>query len=227
MSGLAPLSMLPVASATGSVTSSVAQHGVYAIFVLMALDALLPVGGELIMLYAGVIAAGVVSGAHPSLFGAQLSGGLESYVVLALSGTLGYLGGSLVGWLIGARGGRALIDRHGRWIHLSPPRFDRAERWFTRHGSWAVLLGRVTPLVRSFISIPAGVLGSPPGPYLVLTLLGSAVWCFGFAAAGWALGGSWEKVHHAFRYADYAAVLAVVALAAFGVYRARRSRTTA
>jgi membrane protein DedA with SNARE-associated domain len=209
---------------TTHLTSSVAQHGVYAIFVLMALDALVPVGGELIMLYAGVVAAGAIAGAHPSVFGAQLSGGVETYVVLALSGTLGYLSGSLVGWLIGARGGRALIDRHGRWIHLSPPRFDRAERWFARHGSWAVLLGRVTPLVRSFISIPAGVLGSRIVPYLLLTLLGSAVWCFGFAAAGWALGGSWEKLHHAFRYADYAAVVAVVALAGFAVHRARGSR---
>src|SRR5690348_1891735 len=132
MSSLLAATFVPVASLTGQITSAIAQHGVYAIFVLMALDALLPVGGELIMLYAGVLAAGAIAGQHPTAFGVTLTTGVEAYVVLALAGTLGYLAGSLVGWAIGARGGRALIDRHGRWLHLSPARFARAERWFDR-----------------------------------------------------------------------------------------------
>jgi membrane protein DedA with SNARE-associated domain len=205
----------------------IAHNGVYAVFGLMALDALLPVGGELVMLYAGVVASGAVAGHHATLFGTALAPGLESYVVLALAGALGYLVGALVGWAIGAYGGRELIERHGRVLHISPETFDRAERWFEHYGSWAVLLGRVTPVVRSFISIPAGVLGSPLGPYTVLTLIGSLVWCFGFAAAGWALGGSWEQFHHAFRYADYAAVALVVLLGAAAVIRRRRARSGA
>jgi membrane protein DedA with SNARE-associated domain len=167
----------------------------------MALDALLPVGGELIMLYAGALSAGAIAGQHAVVFGTHLATGIESYVVLALAGSLGYLAGALVGWVIG---------RHGRRLHVAPETFARAERWFERFGNRAVFLGRLTPVVRSFISIPAGALGSPLGPYVALTLLGSMIWCFGFAAAGWALGDTWESFHRDFRYADYVAVLAVV-----------------
>jgi membrane protein DedA with SNARE-associated domain len=216
-----------LASVTSELTNAIAHHGVYAIFLLMAVDALLPVGGELIMLYAGVLAAGVVAGDHASLFGAGLSSGIESYVVLALAGALGYLVGALIGWSIGATGGRGFIERHGRLLHVGPEAFARAEAWFDRHGSRAVFLGRITPVVRSFISIPAGVFGSPIGSYTLLTLLGSLVWCFSFAGAGWALGGTWESFHHGFRYADYAVVAALLALAGLAVLHRRRRRAGA
>jgi hypothetical protein len=86
----------------------------------MALDALLPVGGELIMLYAGAPAAGAVSAEHATLLGTQLAPGTESYVILALAGALGYLLGALIGRTIGARDGRPLIERHGRWLTSAP-----------------------------------------------------------------------------------------------------------
>jgi membrane protein DedA with SNARE-associated domain len=215
---------MPLASISGQLTGWIGDHGVYAVFVLMAVDALLPVGGELIMLYAGVLAAGAVASAHPSLFGSGLTTGLEAYVVLALAGSLGYLAGALVGWAVGARGGRAVVERHGRWLHISPATLRRAEAWFDRYGRLAVFLGRITPVVRSFISVPAGVFGSPLGPYTVLTLLGSLIWCFAFAGAGWSLGGSWESFHHGFRYADYVA-LAAVAVLGLTVLLGRRRRT--
>jgi membrane protein DedA with SNARE-associated domain len=215
---------LILASLTNTVTDWIGQNGVYAVFVLMALDALFPLGGELIMLYAGVLASGAVADHQASLLGLHLADGIESYIVLALSGTLGYLGGSIVGWAIGKSGGRPLLERHGRWFHLSHETFGRAERWFDRFGSWAVFLGRITPVVRSFISIPAGVFRVPMSNYLPLTLAGSAIWCFGFAGAGWALGGSWENFHHNFRYADYVAVAAVLVLAVILVARHLRSR---
>jgi membrane protein DedA with SNARE-associated domain len=222
MTGAHPL---VVASLTGQLTSWIGQHGAYAVFAIMALDALLPVGGELTMLFAGALAAGAIAGEQPILFGHQLQTGLESYLVLAIAGTLGYLVGSLVGWAIGRWGGRALLERHGRWVHVTPENLERAERWFDLHGRAAVFLGRLTPVVRSFISIPAGTLESPLGPYTLLTLAGSAIWCFGFAAVGWALGSSYEQVHSAFRYVDVLAVAAVVAaLAAVLVHRRRRVR---
>jgi membrane protein DedA with SNARE-associated domain len=219
-----PHSILVLAGITSELTNWISHHGIYAVFLLMAVDALLPVGGELIMLYAGVLAAGAVGVGNVSFFGASLSHGLESYVVLALAGSLGYLLGALIGWTIGASGGRGFIERHGRKLHVSPDAFARAERWFDRHGAQAVFLGRITPVVRSFISIPAGVLRSPLGPYTILTLLGSMVWCFGFAGAGWALGSSWETFHRDFRFADYAAVAAVLAIAVVAVVRYRRRR---
>ena len=216
---------LVLASITGQLTSWIGHHGAYAVFVIMALDALLPVGGELTMLFAGALAAGTIAGEQPVLLGHTMQTGLESYVVLALAGTFGYLLGSLVGWAIGRYGGRALLERHGRWLHVTPDNLDRAEHWFDRHGRAAVFLGRLTPVVRSFISIPAGALESPLGPYTALTLAGSAIWCFGFAAVGWALGSSYEQVHHAFRYVDILAVAgAVAALAALLVLHRRRAR---
>jgi membrane protein DedA with SNARE-associated domain len=215
-----------VASLTGQLTSWIGHHGAYAVFTIMALDALLPVGGELTMLYAGALAAGAIAGQHPVLLGHHLQTGLESYLVLAAAGTLGYLAGALAGWAIGRWGGHALLERHGRWLHVTPDDLARAERWFDRHGRAAVLLGRLTPVVRSFISIPAGTFESPIGPYTALTLAGSAIWCFGFAAAGWALGSSYERVHHAFRYLDVVIVaLAVVTVVALAVAHRRRVRT--
>ena len=218
---------LVLASLTGRLTSWIGHHGAYAVFAIMAVDALLPVGGELTMLYAGALAAGAIAGQHPVLLGHQLQTGLESYLVLAAAGTLGYLVGALIGWAIGRWGGHALLERHGRWLHLTPENVECADRWFERHGRAAIFLGRLTPVVRSFISIPAGTLESPLGPYTVLTLAGSAIWCFAFAGAGWALGSSYEQVHHAFRYVDILAVAvagAVAALAALLVLRRRRTR---
>lgn len=194
------------ASLTSVVEDLLIHHGALAVFAVMAVDALLPVGGELTMLLAGVLAAGAL--------GAGGRTGLPEYLLLATAGTLGYLLGALAGWELGRRGGRELVARHGRWLHLGPARFARAEAWFDRHGAKAVLLGRLTPLVRSFISIPAGVLDFRLAPYLVLTAIGSAVWCFAFAGAGWALGGQWDQVHSAFRYADIAVVLGALVLLA-------------
>ncbi|MDQ6807079.1 MAG: DedA family protein [Actinomycetota bacterium] len=213
-----------IASLTSSITSSVADSGAYAVFGLMALDALLPVGGELIMLYAGALGAGAIAGKHATLFGSQLSNGLESFLVLAIVGALGYLFGSIIGWVIGSVGGRPLIERHGRWLHVSPPAFARAERWFDRFGPRAVFFGRLTPVVRSFISIPAGVLGSPLPVYTALTFAGGLIWCLVFAGAGWALGDTWKNLHDNFRYADYAAVAAVVILAAVLIWHRLRAR---
>jgi membrane protein DedA with SNARE-associated domain len=213
-----------IASLTSSITSSVADSGAYAVFGLMAVDALLPVGGELIMLYAGALGAGAIAGKHATLFGSQLSTGLESFLVLSLVGALGYLFGSLIGWLIGMVGGRTLIERHGRWLHISLQAFARAERWFDRFGPRAVFVGRLTPVVRSFISIPAGVLDSPLRMYTALTFAGGLIWCLAFAGAGWALGSTWKDVHDNFRYADIAAVAAVVLIAGVAIWHRLRAR---
>jgi membrane protein DedA with SNARE-associated domain len=208
---------------TAQITSWIASHGVLAVFVIMAVDAVLPAGGELVMLFAGALAAGAIAGHHVGLLGATVPDGAAGFAVMVAAGSLGYLVGSLAGWLLGLRGGRELIERHGRWLHLGPDRFARAERWFGRFGTAFVFLGRLTPLVRSFVSIPAGALGIRLGRYTALTFAASLVWCVAFAAAGWALGDNWDQVHRAFRYADYAALLAVVAVAVAVVLRGRRA----
>ena len=199
---------------TAQLTHWIAAHGLLAVFVLMAIDAVLPAGGELVMLFAGALAAGAIAGHSGPSLGAVI-----------VTGTLGYLAGSLAGWAIGRIGGREFVARRGRWLHIGLERFERAERWFDRYGSAFVFVGRLTPLVRSFVSIPAGVLEFPLGRYTVLTAAASLIWCVAFATAGHALGANWDSVHHAFRYADYAAVAGVLAaVAAVPLLVRRRAR---
>ena len=200
-----------LASITGSITRWIGDAGIYAVFGLMFVDAVFPAASEVVMVYGGALAAGAFAGKSVTLFGTHLSHGLAAYLGVAIAGTVGYLLGSLVGWVIGDYGGRPLLERHGRWLHLDAGRLDRAERWFERWEGWAVLIGRVTPVVRSFISIPAGVFRAPLGRYTVLTLIGSAVWCFALAGAGWAAGSSWERFHHDFGYADRVVGIVVAA----------------
>ena len=151
--------------------------------------------------------------------------GLAAYVTVVVAGVVGYHLGAIGGWWIGIRGGRAFLERRGRWFHLDAAKLDRAERWFERWDAWAVLVGRVTPVARSFVSIPAGVFESPFARYNVLTLLGNAVWCIALAGIGWALGSNWDSFHHAFRYVDYLGVAGIVALAAYWLLRRRRAAT--
>ncbi len=216
--------MLVLASISGSITHWISENGVYAVFALMTLDALLPVGGELVMLFAGALASGSVAAGHVSLFGASVASGVESYVVLAIAGTVGYLIGALAGWAIGRFGGRTLVERHGRRLHVDAAAVARAERWFERFGLWAVLLGRIAPVIRSFISIPAGVFRAPLARYTALTSVGSAIWCFSFAGVGWALGGSWESFHKSFGYLDLVVAATLVATIALPGVRWLRGR---
>jgi membrane protein DedA with SNARE-associated domain len=214
-----------LASVTGSITSFVGDHGVYAVFGLMALDAVFPAASELVMVYAGALASGAIAG-HVVLFGETVSSGWRAFVTVSLAGTIGYLFGSIVGWAIGRYGGRPLAERRGRLLHLGPERLARAEGWFERFDDWAVLLGRVVPVVRSFVSIPAGIFRMPLGRYTLLTIPGSALWCFVFAGAGWAAGASYEHFHHAFDYVEYAVLAGAVILVVYLVLKRRSSRLT-
>jgi membrane protein DedA with SNARE-associated domain len=210
---------------TDAVTSAIGDHGLYAIFLLMALDAVFPAASEVVMVYGGALAAGAFANQDVVLFGTRIDDGWAAYVAVALAGTLGYTVGAIVGWAIGLYGGRPYLERHGRWLHLDEEKLDRAERWFERWEDWAVFLGRLTPVIRSFVSIPAGVMEVPFLRYTVLTVAGSAIWCFAFAGAGFALGASWEDFHHAFRYVDYLVAAAVVAAVCwFGWRRVKKRR---
>lgn len=213
---------------TDAVTSAIGDYGLYAVFLLMLVDAVFPAASEVVMVYGGAVASGAFAGQAITLFGYHFDSGLPAYLAVAVAGTVGYLIGAIGGWALGDYLGRPWLERHGRWLHLSAENLDRAESWFDRWEEWAVFLGRITPVMRSFISIPAGVFRARFWPYVWLTLLGSALWCFGFAAAGWAAGASWESFHHAFRFVDYVIALAVVAVVALlGRRLLKRRRTRA
>ncbi len=213
-----------LASITGSITSFVGNHGVEAVFVLMAIDAVFPAASELVMVYAGAVASGAFASQHVVLFGHTIQYGFWAYVTMAMAGTLGYLVGSIAGWGIGRYGGRPFVERHGRLVHLGPGRLERAERWFDRRDRWAVLLGRITPVVRSFVSIPAGVFEMRFWPYLLWSIPGAAAWAFAFAAIGYAFGSNYEHFHHYFDIALLAGASLVVLYVVFRLVTRRASR---
>jgi membrane protein DedA with SNARE-associated domain len=209
---------------TEAVTSVIGDHGLYAVFILMVVDAVLPVASELIMVYAGVVASGAFEGQEVVLFGETIESGFWAYFAMAMAGVVGNTVGSVLGWAIGLYGGRPLVERHGRWLHLDEHKLERAERWFDRFGDAAVFLGRVTPVVRSFVSVPAGVFHMPLLRFTVLTFLGCIPWCFGLAAVGYAFGASYESFQEYWHYVDYAVAALILAGLIYLVVRHRRTR---
>jgi len=205
------------------VTSFLAHSGVIAVFLLMAVDAVFPALSELVLAYGGALASGALThrvdvlGGHTSGFGA--------YVAVVVAGILGYQIGAIVGWWVGIRGGRPLLERRGALFHLTPARLEQADRWFDRWDDWAVFVGRITPVARSFISIPAGVFEMPFARYNVLTLAGNAIWCLALAGVGWGVGTGYKSFDHGFRYVEYAVVAGIVLAAAYWVLRRRRTAT--
>jgi membrane protein DedA with SNARE-associated domain len=202
-------------------TAWLAHYGVIAVLALMLIDAVFPAASELVMLYGGALASGALSH-RVDVLGWHVTG-FAAYLAVVVAGVVGYQLGSIGGWLIGYRGGRSFLERRGRWLHLTPQRLERAERWFARWDDLAVLVGRVTPVARSFISIPAGVFEMPFARYNVLTAAGNTAWCAALAGVGWGLGASYERFHHDFRYVEYAVVLLIVAVAAYAFLRVRRA----
>ena len=207
-----------------AITSVIGDYGLYAVFWLMLIDAVLPAASELVMVYGGALAAGAFANQQVTLFGREIDEGWPAYFAIVLAGTIGYTLGSMGGWAIGFYGGRPYLERHGRWLHLSPAKLEKAERWFERWEDWAVFLGRLTPLVRSFVSVPAGVFEAPFWRYTWLTFLGSTIWCALFAGAGFAAGESWEDFHHAFRYVEYVVAVAIIGGAAWLGWRYLKRR---
>jgi membrane protein DedA with SNARE-associated domain len=204
------------------VTSFIGDHGLLAVFLLMTVAAVLPAASEVTMLYGGALASGALAG-QISLFGHEFKSGLPAYLAVVVAGVAGNTLGAAGGWWIGIRGGNPLLERYGRYIHITPARIARAERWFDRFEGVAVPLGFATPVVRSFVAIPAGILEVPFRRYIVQAAVGVTVFCAVLAGIGWAAGSSYSSVHHDFRYVELVVVLAVVLLAVVLLVRRRRS----
>ena len=199
------------------VISQITRHAYLAVFVLMVLEsACIPVPSEVVMLLGGALAAGItVAGVHSHL----------DVVAVALLGTAGNVVGALIAYGVGRAGGRPLVEHWGRYVLLRRHDLDRAERFFARHGRPAVLVGRVLPVVRTFISLPAGIAEMPVGQFTALTALGSLPWTFALALAGYAVAGSWRSVSSAFT--PVTIVFGVLIVAAIAWWALRRLRTRA
>ncbi len=159
----------------------------------MMVAAVLPAASELTMVYGGALASGALAGSI-SLFGHEFHSGLPAYLAVVVAGVVGNTLGAAGGWWIGVRGGHPLLERYGRYAHITPARIARAERWFARFEDVAVPLGFATPLVRSFVAIPAGILEVGFRRFLVSAIVGITFFCAVVAGIGWAVGSSWHAV---------------------------------
>ena len=219
MDGIVDAPVLVLASVTESVVNAtwhlVRDGGLPAVFALMAIgSACIPIPSEVVMLFAGfAVADPGGSGAHHHL---TMTG-------IVLAGLLGTLVGSWIAYAIGRGGRLELMERHGHLVHMGPTQIERADRWFARYGEMTVLFGRVIPLVRAFVSLPAGVAKMPLPRFSVLTVIGSIPWVLALALAGHALGGDWTSVRKGFEYVDYAIVALVVVGIGYWIVRRRRS----
>jgi membrane protein DedA with SNARE-associated domain len=146
-------------------------------------------------------------------------------VAVIIVGIVAELIGSMVSFTVGRVGGRPLVHRFGRYVLLTQSDIDRAERFFAGRGAWAVSLGRALPVVRSFVSIVAGFIEMPAPLFAVLSLIGTAIWVTAISLIGYGVGSAWHSVAHGIAVAGYAiAVVVVVAIVAFVVYRLREVR---
>lgn len=159
------------------------------------------------------------------VFGGFLAGqGTVSFTAVVVAGVAGNVVGSWIAWWVGREKGRTWALRW-RWLHITPARLDMADRWFERYGSWAVLISRCLPIIRTFISLPAGIARMPFWRFTVLTVIGCIPWVLLLAWAGLQVGDNWETLQHNFHWFDYAVALAMVvgAVWLFVRHRARRN----
>jgi membrane protein DedA with SNARE-associated domain len=158
------------------------------------------------------------SAADPSIL-EPLTAAPWNWIVVLVIATAGAVAGSLAGYLIGAWGGRPLLDRYGKYVHISPDDLDRADAWFARYGSWAVLLGRLVPLVRALINYPAGVARMPVGRFLLFSALGSLPWNGALLLGGYLLGANYRALYDAVRPFEYPIYAVVVIGSVWLVFR--------
>ena len=154
--------------------------------------------------------------------GFAIGEGSMSFPLAMLAATAGSLAGNLILYAAARRGGTALVRRHGARVGATPARMERLERWFDRWGSATVLAGRAVPLVRSSVSLPAGLARFPLPRFVVLTTLGSAIWNGALIGLGWALDDRWHAVEARMGGAGYAVLALLAGGAAVMWFVARR-----
>jgi membrane protein DedA with SNARE-associated domain len=204
------------------VTAFVGNHGLLAVFVLMFVAAILPAASELTMVYGGALASGAVAG-HIALGSHRFGSGFHAYLAVVVTGVAANTLGAVFGWILGFYG-EPLLERHGRWLHITEERIQRADRWFERFGLVAVPLGFATPVIRSFVAVPAGIFRWPLARLVALSAAGCLVFCSAVAGIGWAVGSSWHAASHDLRYVDYVVAAGIVLGAAYLLVRRRSSK---
>lgn len=197
----------PVVQAAVDVVDALGLPGVFVLMV--AESACIPVPSEATMLFSGF---NVSTGDYPLL-------------VAVAVGVAGNLVGSWIAYAIGWYGRVDILEKHGRKLHIKPSHLATADRWFARHGDVTVLVARMLPIVRTFISLPAGVARMPFWRFSVLTLIGCIPWVFALTLIGKEAGDNWEKWKDSLHYVDYAVLAGIVVCVAWLLLRRRRNRS--
>jgi membrane protein DedA with SNARE-associated domain len=204
---------LPTASLTEPLvnfaTNVIGDLGTAGIFLLMLLDsACIPTSSEAIMLFAGF----------------KVADGRFTLLEIILAGVAGNLAGSWVAYGVGYYGRVELLERHGKWLHITPKHLAWADRWFERYGGVTVFFSRMVPVVRTFISLPAGVARMPFWRFTFLSTAGIIPWVIAFAVVGKQVGDRWDDWQQKLHYADYAILAGIAIGIVYLLLRRRRTR---
>ena len=190
-------------------TTVVGDLGLPGIFVLMTLEsACIPVPSEPTMLFAGF----------------NVDKGTYSFLAVVSVAVAANVVGSWIAYAVGRFGRYELVHEHGKWLHITPERLAQADRWFERYGGAAVFFSRMLPIVRTFISLPAGVAKMPFGRFTLYTVLGCIPWMAGLTFIGLQVGENWERWKDKLHYLDYVVLAAIVVGALWLFIRWRRNR---
>ena len=204
-----------ITSLAGFIVAVISAGGYAGVALLMAIEsACIPLPSEIIMPFAGYLA----------------STGRFSLIGAATMGALGCNIGSTIAYYVAAYGGRSVIERWGPYLLIRPDDLDRAERFFARYGGATVFIGRLLPVVRTFIAFPAGLARMPMLRFQIYTFVGSWPWCFALAYIGYVLGDRWNSsptlrgVFHNFDLVIVVALLAAIAWFVWSHWPTRRKQ---
>ncbi len=193
-----------IAPVAGFIIATISTLGYGGIVLLMAIEsACIPLPSEIILPFSGYLV---------------FRGELTLWLV-AVAGAVGCVLGSLLAYWVGAWGGRPLVEKYGRYILVSRHDLDLADRWFARRGDIIILIGRLLPLVRTFIAFPAGVARMPLVKFILYTFVGSLIWCWALAWVGLRLGQHWDTLGPWFHRFDALIVILILLGAAWYVWR--------
>lgn len=195
------------------IIQQISALGYWGVILLMAIEsACIPLPSEIIMPFAGTLTVDLVS--EGVVRPAQLN-----LWLVGLAGALGCLLGSIAAYWVGVWGGRPFVERYGRYVLITRHDLDLADRFFARHGQAAIFISRLLPVVRTFISLPAGIARMPFGTFCLYSFLGSVPWCLALAWVGQVMGENWRSLRVWFHRLDAVIGLVIVVAVVWYVRR--------
>ena len=195
-----------VGSVSNFVINLISSLGYWGVFIGMTLEsACIPLPSEIIMPFSGfVVWQGTTN---------------MTLIGITIVGAFGNLIGSLIAYLVGLKGGRPLLERYGKYLLITPGKLDLADKWFLKYGGEAVLISRFLPIIRTFISLPAGIARMDLKKFALYTFVESIPWCFALGYIGVLLGPNWGIIQGYFHILDIIVVIGIIALIVYLVYK--------